>query len=174
MAARYPPGRRLATVKHGPEKDSAWILQSLAPPKMNRISLKALLISLAVMLALDTLGGMILTIFFAGPSLRENATPEQTQAAVEAVNQSSGFLLSALVYGTVTTILGGYLAARLAKRLPYFNAGALGLASIAIGILLAGTSPLWFDVVGFFVTLPAALFGGHLAKRDVPGKLDAS
>ena len=134
---------------------------------MNRVSPKALLISLAVMLALDTLGGMILTIFFASQSIHGNTTPEQTRAAVEAMNQSSGFLLSALSYGTITTILGGYLAARLAKRLPYFNAGAFGLASIAIGIILAGSSPLWFDIVGFFVTLPAALFGGHLSKRDV-------
>ena len=133
---------------------------------MNRVSPKALLISLAVMLALDTLGGMILTIFFASQSIHGNTTPEQTRAAVEAMNQSSGFLLSALAYGTITTILGGYLAARLAKRLPYFNAGALGLANIAIGIILAGSSPLWFDIVGFFVTLPAALFGGHLSKRD--------
>ena len=133
---------------------------------MNRVSPKALLISLAIMLALDTLGGMILTIFFASQSLHENTTPEQTRATVEAMNQSSGFLLSALAYGTITTILGGYLAARLAKRLPYFNAGALGLASVAVGILLSGSSPLWFDMVGFFVTLPAALFGGHLAKRE--------
>ena len=135
---------------------------------MNRVSPKALLISLAVMLALDTLGGMILTIFFASQSIHGNTTPEQTRAAVAAMNQSSGFLLSALAYGTITTILGGYLAARLAKRLPYFNAGAFGLASIAIGIILAGSSPLWFDIVGFFVTLPAALFGGHLSKRDGP------
>ena len=134
---------------------------------MNRVSPKALLISLGVMLALDTLGGMILTIFFASQSIDGNTTPEQTRAAVEAMNQSSGFLLSALAYGTITTILGGYLAARLAKRLPYFNAGALGLAGIAIGLILAGSSPLWFDIVGFFVTLPAALFGGHLSKRDV-------
>ena len=134
---------------------------------MNRVSPKALLISLGVMLALDTLGGMILTIFFASQSIHANTTPEQTRAAVEAMNQSSGFLLSALAYGTITTILGGYLAARLAKSLPYFNAGALGLAGIAIGLILAGSSPLWFDIVGFFVTLPAALFGGHLFKRDV-------
>ena len=134
---------------------------------MNRVSPKALLISLGVMLALDTLGGMILTIFFASQSIDGNTTPEQTRAAVEAMNQSSGFLLSALAYGTITTILGGYLAARLAKSLPYFNAGALGLAGIAIGLILAGSSPLWFDIVGFFVTLPAALFGGHLFKRDV-------
>lgn len=135
---------------------------------MNRVSPKALLTSLAVMLALDTLGGMILTIFFASQSIRENTTPEQTRAAVEAMNQSTGFLLSALAYGTVTTIFGGYLAARIAKRLPYFNAAALGLASAAIGILLSGNSPLWFNIVGFFVTLPAALFGGHLSKRDGP------
>jgi len=81
---------------------------------MNRVSPKALLISLAIMLALDTLGGMILTIFFASQSLHENTTPEQTRATVEAMNQSSGFLLSALAYGTITTILGGYLAARTA------------------------------------------------------------
>ena len=137
---------------------------------MNRVSPKALLISLAVMLALDTLGGMILTIFFASQSMHGNTTPEQTRAAVDALNQSSGFLLSALAYGSITTILGGYLAARLAKRLPYFNAGAFGLASIAIGIILAGNSPLWFDIVGIFVTLPAALFGAQLSKRDgLPG-----
>ena len=135
---------------------------------MNRVSLKALLTSLAIMLGLDTLGGMILTIFFASQSIRENTTPEQTRAVVEAMNQSTGFLLSALLYGTITTIFGGYLAARIAKKLPYFNAAALGLASAAIGIFLSGNSPLWFNIVGFFGTFPAALFGGHLSKREVP------
>jgi hypothetical protein len=132
---------------------------------MRRVSLKALLISSVVMLALDTVGGIIMTILFGRESFQEGMTPQQTQAALEAINQSNGFLLAGLAYGTTTTIVGGYLAARLAKTFPYFNAAAFGLVGIALSVLLASDSPLWFTSIGLLSTLPAALFGGHLARR---------
>ena len=136
---------------------------------MRRANPKALLISLVVMLILDTVGSVLLALLFTSHGSQRELTPQQTPAAFEAVVQSNGFLLSALVYGTITTIVGGYLAARLARNFPYFNAGLLGLVGIALGVLLASDSPFWFDAIAFIVTLPAALYGGHLAKRRANG-----
>jgi hypothetical protein len=137
---------------------------------MNRVSPKAVLISLAAMLALDTVGSVVLTFLFTTRASQVNMAPQQTPAALDAMVQSNGFLLSAFAYGTITTILGGYLVARLAKGYPYFNAGVFGVACLALTVLLSGGSPLWFNAICFLVTLPAALYGGHLARRRaLPG-----
>ena len=67
--------------------------------------------------------------------------------------------------GTLTTIVGGYVCAKVANRLPYMNAAALGVVGLVVGVLLAdGDSPLWFNVLGLLVVLPSALLGGHFAK----------
>jgi hypothetical protein len=64
-------------------------------------------------------------------------------------------------------MLGGYLAARIAKAHHYVNAMVIGVMGIIIGILGAiaagGEYPLWSFVIGFLLVLPAALLGGRLA-----------
>jgi hypothetical protein len=64
-------------------------------------------------------------------------------------------------------VIGGYVAARLARGYPYFNALAIGLLGIALGIvleLLGSDVPGWVDAISYIVAVPAALFGGNLAK----------
>lgn len=80
---------------------------------------------------------------------------------------STNFLLGSIILGTLSTMVGGYLAARIAKKEPYWNAGAIGVLGIVLGLLLAKDYPLWFNVVGFLLALPAALLGGHLARSRI-------
>ena len=89
------------------------------------------------------------------------------RTVAEMVQQNDAYLLCALVFGTLTTVLGGYVTARLAQQLPLLNALALGLLGICIGVLLGnpGQSPLWFDALGFLFVIPAAIFGGVLGRR---------
>jgi hypothetical protein len=78
------------------------------------------------------------------------------------------YLLANLLLGTFSTVLGGYIAARIAKSLPLFNACAVGVVGIAAAILLGGQSdsPWWFNAVGYLTTIPAAIVGGWLARRE--------
>jgi hypothetical protein len=78
---------------------------------------------------------------------------------------TGGFQAWGLILGTLTTAVGGYVAARLAKSVPYWNALVFGIVGIIVGILMAGDLPLWYTVLGFGLTLPAALLGAYICKR---------
>ncbi|MES2933276.1 MAG: hypothetical protein V4805_07290 [Pseudomonadota bacterium] len=127
---------------------------------MNRISIPAVALSSVIVLAMDIIGS---TVLFAlnSPEISPNITPAQIEAITLAMSQDLGFMFSALLYGTATTIIGGYLAARFAKKYPYFNAAAFGLTSIVLGLLLSSETPFWFQALGLLSTIPAAVLGGH-------------
>ncbi|MBI5262307.1 MAG: hypothetical protein HY852_10890 [Bradyrhizobium sp.] len=79
-------------------------------------------------------------------------------------------LLLALAYRTVYTVLGGYIAARLAPGAPMRHAVILGLIGLIPGIggvIAAVTSdlgPLWFPVVLALAGLPCCWLGGVLHR----------
>ena len=98
---------------------------------------------------------------YRGLSVRDLA---ELRAAMLVLFQDTRYLTLVLVFGTASTVLGGYLAARLAPSVPYFNALAFGVLGLIVSTLTSGDLPLWFKIVGFAVTLPAALLGGHIAK----------
>jgi hypothetical protein len=131
---------------------------------MTRFDPKAISIAMLLSLALDVVGGMLLLALL-GEGLDPNLPPEQLNAAIQLVLQDTRFLLASLAYGTATTVFGGYVAARLARAYPYFNALAVGVLGIVLGLLLTSGAPWWFDALGYLITLPAALLGGHLAPR---------
>jgi hypothetical protein len=121
---------------------------------MARINVKAVLLGFGAVLLLDTLVGLILYAVLGSESTAEQAVSEATA--------SPAFLLASVVLGSLTTVAGGYLAARLAKSYPYFNALALGVLGAAFGLLFWPQYPLWFNIVGLLLVVPAALLGGHL------------
>ncbi|MCW5658437.1 MAG: hypothetical protein KIT60_12095 [Burkholderiaceae bacterium] len=121
---------------------------------MARINFKAVLLGFGAVLLLDTVVGLILFAV-----LGVNTTTEQ---AVSQASSSLAFLLSSAVLGSLTTAVGGYLAARIAKSYPYFNALALGLVGAAFGLLFWPQYPVWFNILGLVLVVPAALLGAHL------------
>ena len=137
---------------------------------MTRINVKAVLIASVSMFFLDLVSGVLLLPIFSEIHVFDGSSAEQIDRALTAVTLSSGFLISTLISGTITTILGGYLAARIAKKYPYFNAAAFGVIGITVSFILSNNAPLWFDIIGYLSTLPAALYGGHLAKQTTSAK----
>lgn len=120
------------------------------------------------MLALDILTGIASFTFFAADSLTSGATQDEISAVAKIIGKDSDYLLTSLLLGTFSTVLGGYIAARIAKNLPLFNAFAVGLVGIAAAILLGGQSdsPWWFSAFGYISTIPAAIVGGWLSRRE--------
>ncbi|NMM12473.1 MAG: hypothetical protein HHJ17_02870 [Rhodoferax sp.] len=136
---------------------------------MKRFNLKAVAIGTLTMLALDLLTGVVSFIVFSGDSLTSGATQSEITAAGKIIEQNDGYLLFGLLLGSLSTVIGGYIAARIARNLPLFNAFAVGVVGIAAGILLGGQSesPEWFNAVGYISTIPAAIAGGWLARNTM-------
>ena len=83
----------------------------------------------------------------------------------------AAFATFAIIYGGVFACLAGYVAARLAPRVPIVHAAAvagllLGAATGSYLIQAPGAS-LWSLVSTIFVSVPAAMFGGYLRHRSV-------
>lgn len=134
---------------------------------MTRFDPKAIIVAMLLSLALDVVGGIALVTAF-GAQVTSQMSPEEAQAAIRAVTETGGFMFASLVYGTATTVFGGFVAARLARSHPYFNALAVGLLGLVLGLLMGGEAPFWFEALAFLASVPAAVAGGHLALRRPP------
>ena len=129
------------------------------------ISVKAVALGTAVTLVLDMLIGGTTIFLFGQSAFQPGISEAEATRMLGAITHDTSFLLVALVLGTLTTIVGGYVCAKVAKRLPYMNAAAMGVVGLVVGVLLAdGDSPLWFTISGLLVVLPSALLGGYFAK----------
>ncbi|THF63291.1 hypothetical protein [Pseudothauera rhizosphaerae] len=118
---------------------------------MSGISIKAVLIAAIVVLFADVIAAFGLSFALGQPL----GVPPNTK-----------FFIGSIVLGTLTTILGGYVAARIAKKRLYVNAGVVGGLGILIGLLPAQDNPLWFNIICFLTVVPAAILGGYLAKSS--------
>jgi hypothetical protein len=133
---------------------------------MQGISLKAVIFGTAAMFGLDILVGSVLAGIF-GEGLRPDMTEQEMDAVFTGLVENGAYLFWGAVLGTVTTVIGGYITARTAKMLPYKNAFAFGLLGILICSFMTEGLPLWYNLLGIGTALPAALFGAHIAKRQI-------
>jgi hypothetical protein len=135
---------------------------------MNGINLKGLLLATLAVLGIDLFSETVLMNLFG--AFPDRPTEEQIRAAVAALYRHGGYLTGALLFGTASTILGGYLAARLAQSLPYYNALAFGafyaLLGLVIGSIGPVTPPAWLRGAVAVLTICAALAGAHLYKKS--------
>ena len=132
---------------------------------MRSLDFRAILLATLAVFGIDYFSGMALVAVFGNPVA--NATQEQLKAAAEALLRNPGYLRGALILGTASTVVGGFLVARMARQSPYFNALAYGVLGVLLGMLWSGDSPLWFRVIGLGLTVPAALLGAYFARRPL-------
>ncbi len=132
---------------------------------MKHLSLRAIALATLGVIGVDIIVGMLLAALFDLPVFEADTTEQQQQAIIAAMAADTRYLFFSFLAGTASTVLGGYLAARLAARLPYYHALAFGVVALALGALSVGLFPLWFQLLGLGLTIPAALLGGHWAKR---------
>jgi hypothetical protein len=131
---------------------------------MFNISIRAVIQASLAVYGIDIVVNFLLISLFGGPAFGSGMSQEQLRNALQVLFQDARYLTFALIFGTATTVLGGYLAARLAGAVPYFNAFAFGVLGLIIGMFTVGDVPTWAKIIGFGFTLPAALLGGHIAK----------
>jgi len=134
---------------------------------MNRISIKAVVIAFFAELVAD----QFIQALLVGILARGKATPdmgeEEVRKLILAIGETPDYLLWIMVLGTGTTIGGGYLAARIAKQFPYYNGLGIGMLGVLLQILLWQGNPLWMNILALLSTIPASIYGAHLAKRHM-------
>jgi drug/metabolite transporter (DMT)-like permease len=130
---------------------------------MSSIDIRAILLATLAVFGIDYISRIVLVAVFGDPIV--DGSDEELKAAAAALLRNTGFLRGALVLGTASTVVGGFLVARIARSIPYFNALAYGLLGVLLSLLWTGESPTWFRVLGIGLTVPAALLGAYFGKR---------
>jgi len=133
---------------------------------IGNIDYRAIVLATLAVFGIDFVTGIVLFSVFTENVA--NASQEQVRAAAVALASDPGYLRAALVLGTASTVVGGFLVARIARSIPYFNALAYGVLGMVLSMLMTGELPIWFRVFGIALTVPASLLGAYLAKRLLP------
>ncbi len=116
-----------------------------------------------------SLFGIIFTTALAIWLATTGAAPELIVQRLEDLGATPAFYLPGALIGLAFTALGGYIAARIARRAELLHSGATGVLSMLFGFVLFEDayvpSMRWFLWLGLALTIPAALLGGWLAHR---------
>lgn len=108
-----------------------------------------------------------------------NTPREQLTAALASTLRSDPLLfIAAFVVGSACSILGGYVAARIAKRAEVLNGVLSAWLCVGIGVysVAAGKSngPVWLIILGFTLSPAMGALGGRLGIRKlVPAQVPA-
>ena len=129
------------------------------------LDFRAIVLATLAVFGIDFFTGTMLFAIYSEPMT--SATDEQLREAAAALARNPGYLRSLLILGTASTVVGGYLVARIARSIPYFNALAYGAVAFVLSIIGTTDLPAWFRVVGIALTIPAALLGAYFVKRPL-------
>lgn len=110
----------------------------------------------------------------------ESPSGELDEKALEALAREPGVLVGSMLLGSFCTALGGLMAARVAACHRARHGAFVGLAAIAVGLVSYGSGPtggalpLWYDLLGFAILVPAGAFGGWASRllRPPTGRND--
>ena len=143
----------------------------LAAPRARehrRPILLAALAGLVVDIGATFISGSIAAVMLA---LSVGATDGSSSALQELLG-SSGWLFFNLVLGTACTVLGGYVAARIANQRELLCGLALGALNLVASEAMLGLSdltesyPIGLRIASIIVVMPAGIVGGWLRKRQ--------
>jgi len=132
---------------------------------MPPISIRALLTAFSIEVLVDLLVGHLVLGVFAGPLLEPGMSAEEVTKVAKVVFDTTTYLQWMFVFGMGTTVAGAYLAARLAKRIPYYHGLAMGIIGMVFGLFFWHEETGWLDYLGLILSIPFSLLGAHLARR---------
>lgn len=137
---------------------------------MNRINAPVVVLVFLAEIVADVILQSLLFVLYAGSAINDSMSNAEIKAVTDVIAGTTGFLLISAVRGTATTIAGGFFVAKYARKFPYYNGLAIGILGFVLCVVLWGDGPLWFNLLGVLTTLPAALYGAHLAKKHAANR----
>lgn len=140
-----------------------------------RFRILAVVVGCLVDILSSTVAGLVFGIVVGFFLVLQGANFERMR---QILSTSIAVILGGLLIGTCGSILGGYVAAWMARQRELQHALATGIASLTIGIVMLSlqslspvplTQPTWGSIIAFMLTVPAALLGDWL-RRIVVGR----
>ena len=146
-------------------------VEDVPEPVDRRFRWKAVLLGATTDLVGSALAGLVLLVVFSFLTASGEGGAEE---ALERLRLSWPFLLISMVVGGAFTVLGGYVAGRVARHSFLKHALVAGGLSLALGMLVFGTDDGPYSgvvaILGYGLHLPLALLGGWLAWRRLAGR----
>lgn len=129
---------------------------------MRRIRIKAVVLGVLVDVGGSLISGVGLGIVLAILLLaRGGGDP----AALERLESAWWMLATGFFMGIAFTILGGFVAGRVAGEREVLHGAVTGGVSALLAIPLSLTMPLWYALLCFVAVPFAAMLGARLARR---------
>ena len=135
---------------------------------MPSIDIKAVAIAFTAEIAADFLIGSMLLAYFGRGLFTPEMSDEEVVKVGKVVYETTAFVPWAMVCGTATTIGGAWLAARIARRIPYYHGLAMGILGILFTLMFWRPDATGSYYLGLLLSIPASLYGAHLAKAAEP------
>ena len=130
--------------------------------KLSDIKFKAVIVGAIV----DNAGTLLLMTILATALVSTGLSEDEVMSRMKS---TSGLLLG-LIIGLGFTVLGGYIAGRIARQHERTHGALVAVIGMVIALIFRdGGDPAWFDIAGFAGMLPAGILGGRLAwQRRTP------
>jgi hypothetical protein len=135
---------------------------------MYRISVIAVVAAFLAEVAADLVIRHLLFFMFAGDAYSADMSDAAAQQLFEKIADTPGFTAAGVLLGSATIVGGGYLAARIARRFPYYQGLGMGILGVALTLYVWQAQPLWLDLLSLLTNIPLCIWGAHLAKRHLP------
>jgi hypothetical protein len=126
-----------------------------------QISAKAIVFGFVAEFVVSTAAGLFLGIATTVTLMQRGVTANEMRATLE----GNGILIAATVISFGSTIMGGYVAGRVAKRAEVLHAAIVGCLLVLLGLVQLFRSPtaLVYSIISILGAIPFAMFGGYTA-----------
>ena len=140
--------------------------------RLKNVNIKAVLLGSLVDIGGTLVSGIIyLLALYIAILIRQAGMEGAEELSIEQITNGTGFQLAALIIGLGYTLLGGFVAASVAKGEKMLQAGVMGGISLLLSLFFLDADHIWYDIISLLLTLPVALLGGYLATEEPAGKL---
>jgi hypothetical protein len=139
---------------------------------MRTLSLKGVLLGgIADIVATNVAAFPLMIVAAAQANVAGLPKAEQSKALLAAIQASFGLQVTGWILGGLCSVLGGYVAARLARRGEVVNGALSAYLCVGLGIVswVTGSAslPAWQHVVAFVVSPALGAVGGYLRLKQV-------
>ena len=146
-------------------------MEAPAMSEKREVSLKAVFLGLVVDIVGTVVVGLVLGALLGMYLISQGVAPDELSAQLE----DPGYIVPGLVVGLSVTVLGGFIAGRVAGRSEVLHGGLVGMLGVVLGFPLMVFYPEWYDAVSLITIIPCGMLGGRLAalgRKTTEGSAD--
>ena len=129
------------------------------------VNIKAILVGFVSDFVASTIFGVVLSLFMAIVLAMKGYKDAELEKSLISLLDGTTYRILSLIVGLGFTMMGGYVAGRIARSGEYFHSGAVGLLNVLFGLFFIGMYFTWYSVIAFLLVLPAAIIGGDMARK---------